>query len=640
MGESALVFLSDGKSRTYPLGIASIPDLNVANSTICEFDLHRVDPGFVPTAIRILSLGFGGGSPGFDVGSVEARIAVDTSRPHGPYPCHGADSVSPNQALLWIASQAPDSVSLYLGTDPNATDPANATPVQTLPGDANSFQPRIPLLLGGSYYWRVVEHHGNSTRLGEAWQFTVSPYLHVENFESYAHSSELLYDLENFQYAPWLETSTASAFLSHGSDAVKAGCHAVALEYDCKNGMQARLFRYFYSTSENWTSPNAKYLEMSFKGAVTNPLAHTLVMKVEDSFRRSIQMTYDSDPNHIRDGQWHTWRIDLDTLGNLDLSRIGGIHVGVQAFDSTPASQSQGMVYLDEIHISPDIPLPRPPVPLLTDLDQDSQLSYKDLTLFSEAWLYTDQDILTVEEPNSPWCYLPFDSDASDVQGHAQTSPSGVFYIENESANFNSPDTALHITNGYALNQFTRGITISFWQLGLSSIHRVDTLVCSDYVYPKQAPEIAIGLGLWEDPEALYWQCGARQEPNNLLTGIHQASEQWSEQWNHWAFTKDFFTGQMAIYLNGRPLYHGQGQATGLTQIEILDLGNGWYRDYDGLMDDFRIHDYALGAGECAYLATHGTGVLPQPVIMPSDFNQDGQVDFQDFAFLASEWLD
>ena len=94
----------------------------------------------------------------------------------------------------------------------------------------------------------------------------------------------------------------------------------------------------------------------------------------------------------------------------------------------------------------------------------------------------------------------------------------------------------------------------------------------------------------------------------------------------------------MAIYLNGKPLYDNLGPAEGLTQVKTLDIGNGWYRDYDGLMDDFRIHDYALNSQECAFLATNGTGTVSQPAILPSDFNRDGHVDWQDFAFLAIEW--
>ncbi|NQV34704.1 MAG: hypothetical protein HQ515_18565 [Phycisphaeraceae bacterium] len=247
--------------------------------------------------------------------------------------------------------------------------------------------------------------------------------------------------------------------------------------------------------------------------------------------------------------------------------------------------------------------------------------------------------MLIIQEPNLAWCYLPFDNGISDVQGHAQVSQSGDLRIENQFADFNSPADRLLITNAQILNQFTRGITISFGQSGKDSIHRADTLVSSDFTYPDQAPELAIGLGLWERPEVLFWQCGQRQDPHSQLTGIHQVSQQWSGRWNHWAFTKDFTTGVMCAYLNGKLLYNTQGQVTSLSHINTLTLGNGWYSHYDGLMDDFRIHDYALNAQECAYLATNGTGKLTLPAILPSDFNLDGNVDWQDFALLASEWI-
>lgn len=639
MGETALIFLSDGQSRTYPLGIASVPDMGIGSSSICEFDLQGVDPGFVPTAIRILSLGLGGGSPGFDLGAVEARIVVDNSKPHAPSPHHEADLVSPDHSLQWTASELPNSVSVYLGTDPNQADPATASPVETLPGYVTSFQPQAPLRLNSTYYWRIVEHFGSSTRVGDLWEFQVSPYFHVENFESYARSGELVYDLELVGYAPWRKTEKATVSLTHCDDQVKAGCHAAELQYDCSFGSQATLYRHFSYLGQNWTNSNAKYLDLSFKGLTTNPLGHSVMLRLVDRNILSQEMFYHADANHIADGQWHTWRINLDDIENVDLTSVTEIHVGVQAFDDTPASQAEGTIYIDEIHISPDIPLPADPVPLHTDLDRNDQLNFKDLALFADTWLTTDQDRLDIQEPASAWCHLSFDSDISDIQGNAETTSSGVLHLDGQQANFNSPDTVLDITNGHELTQFTDGITISFWQWGHDSRRRADTVVCSDYALPAEAPEIAIGLGLWEDPERLYWQCGPRQEPQNLLTGIHQTPEQWSERWNHWAFAKDFVTGDMAVYLNGRPLYAGQGQAVGLGRIETLHLANGWYRDYDGIMDDFRIHDYALDAQECAYLATHGTGILPQPALMPSDFNGDGQVDWQDFAILAGEWL-
>jgi hypothetical protein len=277
------------------------------------------------------------------------------------------------------------------------------------------------------------------------------------------------------------------------------------------------------------------------------------------------------------------------------------------------------------------------------DLNQDHKVTTADLALFADSWLSSARQILAVQKPNDPWCHLPFDNSISDNLDRAQIEdPGNIAYAEGatgQAIDFNEGQTIIIGNTAQWQQTFDRGITISFWQSGRDSIHRADTLVCSDYEYPDQAPELAIGLGLWESPEVLFWQCGPRQEPQNLLTGIHQASEQWSERWNHWVFTKAFDTGVMCVYLNGRLLYNGQGQALGLSQIDSLTLGNGWYSHYDGLMDDFRIHDYALSTQECAYLATHGTGILPQPAILPSDFNGDGRVDWQDFACLASEWI-
>jgi len=625
MGEAALILLSDGHSRTFPLDIATIPNENVSSSYVCEFDLHLVDPGFVPTAVRILSLGLGGGSPGFDVGAVQARIAVDASKPHGPDPWNTAVDISPAQTLRWFASGKADRVEVFLGMDPNAADPSLTTPIASLPGDANSFTPHTLLKTGHTYFWRVVEQHNDTTHMSDLWQFTVGPFLHLDNFESYAHIGEL---------NGWYSYTNASLALTHSQDEVYRGCHGIAIDYDCSGGQKSSFLHHYFSETY-WAEPSLGFVELSFRGLPSNPPGHTVLLGLGQGY--PTQVTYEGDPNHIRDGQWHTWRIALNRFPNLETINI--MEVGVQSFVDTLPTQGAGTIYIDEIHLaSAGVFAPLPPKPLLTDLDQDKQMTPRDLALFTEAWLSTDAQDLPVQEPNAPWCYLPFDGTITDVQGNAQTASSGNFSIEDSQyANFDSPETAINITNGHVLNQFTQGITVSFWQYGKSSIHRADTLVCSDYTYPKEAPEIAIGLGLWEEPEVLYWQCGSPYDTNRL-PGIHQAPEQWSERWNHWAFTKDFSTGKMAIYLNGRLLYGGQGQSTGPIQIEILQLGNGWYRDYDGLMDDFRIHDYALNTPECAYLATHGTGVLPLPAIVPSDFNQDGQVDWQDFAFLADEW--
>ena len=261
-------------------------------------------------------------------------------------------------------------------------------------------------------------------------------------------------------------------------------------------------FLHHYFSETYWAEPSLGFVELSFRGLPSNPPGHTVLLGLGQGY--PIQVTYEGDPNHLRDGQWHTWRVALSRFPNLET--IDTMEVGVQSFVDTPPTLSAGTIYIDEIHFASDgVFAPPPPAPLLTDLDQDKQITPKDLAFFAEAWLSTDAENLTVEEPKAPWCYLPFDGTIVDIQGNAQTSSSGNFQIEDDQyANFNSPDTAVSITNGQALNQFTLGITLSFWQSGTASIRRADTLVCSDFSYPRATPEIAVGLGLWEGPEALY----------------------------------------------------------------------------------------------------------------------------------------
>jgi hypothetical protein len=108
----------------------------------------------------------------------------------------------------------------------------------------------------------------------------------------------------------------------------------------------------------------------------------------------------------------------------------------------------------------------------------------------------------------------------------------------------------------------------------------------------------------------------------------------------------------MEIYLNGELYDRRTGTGTPITDtgsptpnaalggpITSFEIGTGWYGRYDGLIDDFRLYDYALSPAEIAHVATRGTGILPQPPDSPADLNSDGVVNFRDLALLATQWL-
>jgi hypothetical protein len=96
----------------------------------------------------------------------------------------------------------------------------------------------------------------------------------------------------------------------------------------------------------------------------------------------------------------------------------------------------------------------------------------------------------------------------------------------------------------------------------------------------------------------------------------------------------------MKIFLNGALLGSRDGAHSPISGITSFEIGSGWYGGYDGLIDDFRIYDYALSKPEIVHVATSGTGIFDLPLLVPADLNNDNQIDFSDFAHLAEHWLE
>lgn len=72
--EQVRIFITDGAGNERLLGIATIPDFNRQVPTKIGFDIAGISLPFTPSAVRILGVKGGGGTPGFDLHSVQARI--------------------------------------------------------------------------------------------------------------------------------------------------------------------------------------------------------------------------------------------------------------------------------------------------------------------------------------------------------------------------------------------------------------------------------------------------------------------------------------------------------------------------------------------------------------------------------------
>ncbi len=143
-----------------------------------------------------------------------------------------------------------------------------------------------------------------------------------------------------------------------------------------------------------------------------------------------------------------------------------------------------------------------------------------------------------------------------------------------------------------ALASVDSSLTITFWMRGALSQPQNDHVVeASDRGGRVVNIHLPWGTG------TVYWDAGGRLGGNNNRLTKQAAPGEFKGRWNHWAFTKDVRTGEMAIYLNGE-LWHQAGNMTKvIPPIDNFTIGaninhnGGWYA---GDLDEVRIWDVAL----------------------------------------------
>ena len=640
VSEQALVFITDGAGQEYLLGKVTSGSIgDGVDPTEIGIDLVDLTLPFEPCAVRILGLDHGGEAPGFDIANVRARISAECNQTAcWPFPVNGAKNIPTDIVLSWSPGQSAQKHIVYFGenlSDVDENAPAVSLPPQ--PQDANTFDP-CGLELGKTYYWRIDDVNDAHVQPGSIWSFSTINYHIVDDFDLYNLLDHT--DPNNIDfYETWKE----------------AGVYLL-LERTHECSKKSMAFDYYYyrysvfseairtfSPAQDWTAAGEKVLELFFHGRDFNSTAQMyLVLDDEDS---ETIVTYPGDANDLKKEAWQAWRIELSELNdpNLNLSHITSIALGFCAEADKPNSTGSGTVYFDDIRLYASRCLQENRVE--ADFDGDCVVDFKDLGEIALCWLDRGYNIYPVTAPENPIAWYPFDGNTEDSTGNSDGRPrenptfaQGVF---GQAIRLDGDKDAVELANVPGLfSNVVKGITIAFWQYGADSPHLSDTLCCSNYVYGLDDPVIAINLGCWRSPGQYNWDCGRPWSFDSRLSGNHRYPSEWSGRWNHWAFTKDIQTGTMQIFLNGLLYDSRTGSDSPISDITSFEIGSGWYGGYDGLIDDFRIYNYALSQPEIAHVATAGTGIFEQPLMIPADLNDDDQIDFSDFAVLADKWLD
>ena len=638
VSEQARIFITDGAGQEYLLDMATSGSVGTGvDPTEIGFDISNTVLPFVPRAVRILGIDNGGQAPGFDVANVRARISTDCENiACNPIPVDRARNVPTDTVLSWSKGQFAEKHNVYFGmdiTDVNSSATAVNRPVQSQ--DANSFNPG-GLELGSTYYWRVDEVNDSQTWPGGIWSFTTTDHLVVDDFESY----NLLDPTDpnsNRVYNTWTE---ANVYLWMENT---HKCSRKSMEFYYRyyrDTVYAEAIRRF-EPAQDWTAVGAKALELYFYGQEYNDAAQMYIALNDGN--TEIVVPYPGDANDVKKQVWQPWRIDLNDLNDMDLKNIKSIAIGFCMEPDKPYSTGSGTVYFDDVMLysSRCLEANRPDA----DFNSDCVVDLEDFEEMAFGWLDREHNIYPVAAPRAPLAWYKFDGNANDsagsANGQSRGNPTYVQGVYGQAISFDGYEDSMEIAGAaHLFSKVTTGITIAFWQYGADSPHHTDTLCCSNYTYGIDDPAIAINLGCWRKPGEYNWDCGRPWSFNGRLSGEHRYEAEWSGRWNHWAFTKDAYAGTMQIFLNGR-LYDSRiGASSPISRITSFEIGSGWYGGYDGLIDDFRVYDYALSQPEIAYAATDGTGLFDQPPMSPADLNDDNQINFTDFALLSEHWLE
>lgn len=542
----------------------------------------------------------------------------------------GADKNNAEARILWFNGDQASQHDVYFGSSFEEVNNAdNSLP----PGssvykgrqDPNSYDPGTALQMGETYYWRVDEVASDGTTIwqGPVWQFAVSDFVLVDDFESYNNTTEL--------QTVWTGAATLEATIRNDTKSLKfAGADFVAKSLSFKN----------------WTSYGIEAIEIAYHGDSLNTgIAQEMYVTLEDGTNNST-VSFDGYPDSLEQDDWQPfklWNVDLTEFSGIDFSNITKIIIGTTSTD---------IIYVDDIRLY----IPRClPEKTIADLNGDCDVDFDDFLLLATDWL-GGNDTITGVNPGSAglrvWYkfnetnpYLqPADSSGNGYNGTIGSGKLAVWDIGGYDAGcLVFQGTYGVIVPPAAVGSVTDAVTVSVWVYGDASHPRsdspvlfhgnklgVDRILLSYCPGPYGSVEFHSG----NDPLHLPY-------PFNISSYQAQLSSEFKGQWNHYAFVKDVSSGVQRIYLNGllkAETLNATASLDGMTAFAVGSTVSGGDGSYYGKMDDFKIYNRALSQAEIVYLA--GETSVEQPLLSQADTNEDDVVDLEDFAEVAPMWLE
>jgi hypothetical protein len=587
---------------------------------------------------------------------------------------------------------------VYIGTDFDEVNDANSTihpNVDYYNVSETNCDPG-PLDVDQTYYWRVDEVNDSCSPYlwkGKVWKFTTAEYIIIDDFEEYTEGAGGSYPITD-GWTHLYESPYTDFLLSLGLPSLG---HAVRGEqsmfawFDCSD-------KYYSQSGTKSLDPcdltiaGMKMLTLWFHAGIDDitgrlPDANEteqLYVGLEDSDSDYAEVRYPmEDMNDIRLLEWTQWNIALSEFEannpDVNLTNIETLYIGFgNRRTSTGPFGGSGYIYFDDIRLYPPSCVPSRGQPEL-DWNNDCIVSWGEIEIMADQWLESDVNLAPVEEPDPCVLHYEFEDGAgSNVADSSTNNYDGTAIVEGGSATdaFWEPNGVYddcirfeHLEKEYCVaipndvfdNHIDNQITICVWVNwdDPETMPGERNQLFSMHGGPAADYNGILGIETdWvEDEEIVFWD--ANGDIDDEIGVVYEVDEEdWSGGWNHYAFVKDVnvVPGVLKIYHNGQLVAEGDSNSPMRQPVDHAWIGmatdepndahdnyeGAWHDQYTGLLDDFRIYDYALSEPEIAYLATSGTGIVTVQSIA-NLYNEEDlgnrAVNFRDFAILANDWL-
>jgi hypothetical protein len=325
--------------------VNDVPEFAMATGT--NKCVANTDVMFGGVAAKYVKLTFltGWGDLGL-YGISEVRFSAEPTRAQNPVPANAATGVSVQPVLSWKVGRYSVDHNVYISTDVNAVKGGTASMVTR--SDAN-YAPALALTK--TYYWRVDEVNNAEAYPvwdGLVWSFSTATTIIVDNFETGYGATDV-----NFVWARWKDGFEVPA---NGGSEIGKGIDPPGLSTVFRSGTRSLVVSYNNSGANTFSQITAQPIKLPINTAdlsIGSPTALVIYFRGEPNNVpaqmyakiNNAKVLYTGDSGVMSQSVWRPFVIDLSTI-NTTLNNVSSITIG---FENIGTQVGIGNIYIDDI---------------------------------------------------------------------------------------------------------------------------------------------------------------------------------------------------------------------------------------------------------------------------------------------------